>query len=72
MLLNPAHALHSGVSYFTLCVSASVFKICKKILNRSASFLVEAFSLTQGGNHLIWKKITLGLIGWGGGGGVGD
>ncbi len=27
-----------------------------KILNRSTPFLVEAFRVTQGGNHSIWKK----------------
>ncbi len=42
-----------------LCLSGvfvSVTKISKKILNRPTSYLVEAFPLTQGGNHSILKK----------------
>ena len=61
--IKPAHALHGEVSYFAFvcqCVCVSVTKISKKILNRSTSFSVEAFLLTQGGNHSILKKIAPG------------
>ncbi len=60
----------------TVCVSVfvSVDKISPKILNRATSFLVEVLPLTQGGNHSILKKITMGY-GWVcvcGGGGMGS
>ena len=52
--LNPTYALHGGVSYFAfVCLLA---KYLKKILNRSTSFLVEVFPLTQGQNRSILKK----------------
>ena len=60
---RPMHALHGGVSCFAfVCVSVclsvcvSVYKISQKIFSRSTSFLVEAFPVTQGGNHSILKK----------------
>ena len=43
-----------------VCVCVSVTKVSKKILNRSTSFLAEAFPLTQGGNHSILKTISPG------------
>ncbi len=56
-LLNPAHALHGGVSYFAfvrlcicVCVCLSVDKISQKVFNQSTSFLVGAFPVTQGRN----------------------
>ncbi len=45
-----------------LSVCVSVNKISKKILNQSTSFLVEAFSVTQGGNHSIFKKKCPGVM----------
>ena len=59
--LNPTHAFHGRASYFAfLCVCLSVFKITQKILNPSTSVLVEAFSLTQGENCSILRKVTAG------------
>ena len=55
-----------------LCVCLSVCpsaKYLKKILNPSTLILVEAFHVTQGGNHSILKKTPLGRVGWGEGGG---
>ncbi len=61
-VINPTHALHGGVSYFAfVCVCVSVTKISQKILNRSTSFLVEAFPVTQGGNHSILEKSPPGV-----------
>ncbi len=56
-----------------MSVCVSVNKIFLKILNRSTPFSVEAFPVTQGGNHAILKKKT--ITSWdkggpGGGGGV--
>ncbi len=54
-LLNPAHALHGGVSYFAfvcvcVCVCVPVDKISQKVFSQSTSFLVGALPVTQGKN----------------------
>ncbi len=67
---------NGGVSYFAfVCVSVclsvcvSVNKIISKNIDRFTSFLVEAFPVTQGGNHSILKKKSpRGKGGWVGGG----
>ncbi len=44
-----------------VCLSVCpLTKYLKKILDRSTSFLVKAFPVTQGGNHLILKKSPRG------------
>ncbi len=64
--LNPAHALHGGVSYFAfvcVCVCLCVCpltKYLKKYRTYQLHFFVDAFPVTQGGNHSILKKIAPG------------
>ncbi len=53
----------AGFLTLRLSVCVPVNQISKKILNRSTSFLVEAFPVTQGGNHSIFKKIPPGVKG---------
>ena len=60
LLLNPAFAWRGFL--LSLCVSVRPCvrltdnKISQKLSNRSTSLLVEAFPVTQGGNHSILNK----------------
>ncbi len=65
--LNPAHALHGGVSYFAfLCVSVcvSVDKISQKILNPSTLWRSSLWPTEE--TIRFWKKSPQGKGGCGG------
>ena len=63
-LLSPdsSTALHVRFLTFTLCVSGCMCLSVKyfKNIELTTSFLVGVFSVTQGGFHTTWKKISQG------------